>query len=328
LKINLTIILLFISSFLFAQSDSVLRKKTDSIAGAAATTLRDSIKKDSSLLWQQTRDSLLTATDSAALADSLLKDSTTKKMMLRKNLSWQSDTAFRHLLMLNVFSARAGTANHIDKMDGELFTRENKDVLFYVFAGLFFLLGLVNITFPKYFSSIFRMFFQSSVRQKQTKEQMAQDNFPSLMLNLLFMLSSGVFIALVASQYKWIALPLWQMALYCTVLLAILYLGKYIFISVAGWLFNASAAASGYSFIVFLVNKIIGLVLLPLGILVAFSSLHLQQAVITAAACVVVILLIYRYVMSLSVIGKNLDISPIHFFIMDINYLSSMGLRI
>ena len=45
---------------------------------------------------------------------------------------------------------------------------------------------------------------------------------------------------------------------------------KFAVIQLTGWIFNAKEPATTYSFIVFLVNKIIGLVLLPLLLLLAF----------------------------------------------------------
>src|SRR5205823_14597469 len=77
----------------------------------------------------------------------------------------------------------------------------------------------------------------------------------------------------------------------------------------------ARAQASTYGFIVFLINKVIGIVLLPLLLLLAFSSSSVQEITLTIAACVVVLLLVFRYIVSLTIIRNTLSVHPLHFFI-------------
>ncbi|MDQ6814028.1 MAG: hypothetical protein M3040_09835, partial [Bacteroidota bacterium] len=69
--------------------------------------------------------------------------------------------------------------------------RTSKDEMFYLLAGLLLLLDFIKLVFSKYFLNIFRLFFQPSFRQKQTREQLQQGNLPSLLLNLFFVLSTS-----------------------------------------------------------------------------------------------------------------------------------------
>jgi Domain of unknown function (DUF4271) len=86
-------------------------------------------------------------------------------------------------------------------------------------------------------------------------------------------------------------------------------------IQFTGWVFNARESASTYSFIVFLINKMIGVALLPLILLLAFSSGHVWDISITLAAGLVILLLVFRYIISLRIIRGTLNINPLHFFI-------------
>lgn len=135
------------------------------------------------------------------------------------------------------------------------------------------------------------------------------------MMNLFFIITGGLFIALLGVQYRWVAIPFWWLALYCTVILACVYLAKFLVISFAGWVSNSMEAASTYSFIVFLINKILGLILLPIVILMAFADENIRNISVTVAACIAAFLLFYRYAVSLTIIRRNLKISPLHFFI-------------
>jgi hypothetical protein len=197
----------------------------------------------------------------------------------------------------------------------EYHEKESKDVLFYTLALLVFLLGFIKTAFPKYFQNLFKLFFQTSLRQKQTKEQLAQDSFASLLINLLFLLSTGLFITLVIESNQWTNLQFWLLYAYVTAVLGIIYLGKYFFISFAGWVFNNSASAASYLFLVAVVNRIMGVVLLPLNVLLAFADPTIGSVVATISFGVVTLLFIYRYLVSFGLLRTDLQLNPFHFFL-------------
>lgn len=193
--------------------------------------------------------------------------------------------------------------------------KESKDALFYALLFLVFLLGFIKTAFPKYFQNLFKLFFQTSLRQKQTKEQLAQDSFASLLINLLFLLSTGMFIALVIQYNQWAIMSFWLLYAYVTAVLGIIYTGKYLFISFAGWVFNNSTSASSYLFLVAVVNRIMGVVLLPLTILLAFADPTIGSIVATISFGVVTLLFIYRYLVSFGLLRTDLQLNPFHFFL-------------
>ncbi|WP_439504507.1 DUF4271 domain-containing protein [Sediminibacterium sp.] len=193
--------------------------------------------------------------------------------------------------------------------------KESKDALFYTLVVLVFLLGFIKTAFPKYFQNLFKLFFQTSLRQKQTKEQLAQDSFASLLINLLFLLTAGLYITQLIQYYNWSSLNFWLLYAYVTIILTMIYLGKYLFISFAGWVFNNSSSASSYLFLVAVVNRIMGVVLLPLTILMAFASVELGAIVATISFGVVTLLFIYRYIVSFGLLRSDLQLNPFHFFL-------------
>ncbi len=197
----------------------------------------------------------------------------------------------------------------------EYHEKESKDALFYALVFLVFLLGFIKTAFPKYFQNLFKLFFQTSLRQKQTKEQLAQDSFASLLINLLFLLSTGMFITLVIQYNQWASIPFWLLYAYVTAILGIIYLGKYLFVSFAGWVFNNSESAASYLFLVAVVNRIMGVVLLPLTVLFAFADPTIGNVVATISIGVVTLLFIYRYLVSFGLLRTDLQLNPFHFFL-------------
>src|SRR5574343_759702 len=192
---------------------------------------------------------------------------------------------------------------------------QSKDALFYTVIFFFFFMGFIKNVFPRYFQNLFRLFFQTSLRQKQTKDQLEQDGQASLMINLFFLLSAGLFITLMIQQYQWLDMPYWILYAYSTAVLAIIYFGKYLFVSFAGWVFNNSQSASSYLFLVAVVNRIMGVVLLPLIVVMAFAEAPIAIIALTISFGVVTLLFFYRYIVSFGILRSELQVNPFHFFL-------------
>ena len=144
---------------------------------------------------------------------------------------------------------------------------------------------------------------------------MEQDGQASLMINLFFLLSAGLFITLMIQQYQWLDMPYWKLYAYATAVLALIYLGKYLFVSFAGWVFNNSQSASSYLFLVAVVNRIMGVVLLPLIVIMAFAEAPIAMIALTIAFGVVTLLFFYRYIVSFGLLRSELQVNPFHFFL-------------
>jgi hypothetical protein len=194
-------------------------------------------------------------------------------------------------------------------------TPESKDTTFYLLVGLLFFVAFIRLLFPKYFQNTFRLFFQTTFRQKQTRDQLLQQGLGSLLLNLLFFFSAAIYLALVLQYYKLTVFPFWQLLLYSCLALLALYIGKFLFLMFAGWVFNVKEGAVTYIFIVFLINKIIGVMLIPFILLIAFSDAQVVDAAVTASVILIALLFFYRYFVSLKSFRRDLHINPFHFFL-------------
>ena len=190
-----------------------------------------------------------------------------------------------------------------------------KELLFYILTGLVALLAGIRLIFPKYFKNLFLLFMQTSMRQKQTRENLLQNNLASIFLNILFMVSAGIYITLLVLYKHWVDLSFNHLLLYGVVFLFVVYLVKYIFLAFSGWVFNVPEATSAYSFVVFLVNKVLGIILIPFVWIITFSPLPIKQVAITISAGIILVLFLYRYLISFGVIRTNLKVSVLHFFL-------------
>lgn len=192
---------------------------------------------------------------------------------------------------------------------------QGKELLFYVLTGLVAALAAIRLIFPKYVKNLFLLFMQTSIRQKQTREQLLQNNLASVLLNILFVLSAGLYTTLLIQYKHWVDISFYQLLLYCLAILSIIYLGKFLFLAFSGWVFNVPDATNAYTFIVFLVNKVLGIILIPFVLLITFSPLPIKQITITISAGAALLLFLYRYLVSFGVIRANLKVSAFHFFL-------------
>lgn len=202
-------------------------------------------------------------------------------------------------------------------LGGQVKRKNDKDMLFYVLVGLLLFFALLRLLFPKYLSDLWRLFFRTTLKQRQLTEQLSQTPLPSLLFNLLFVIAGGLYIALLFYHVEK-RIPVenfWLFALYCCGGLAGVYLVKFISLKATGWIFNVRALADTYIFIVFIINKVLGIFLLPVLFIVAFSPVGLANTAWVLSWIVIGGLLLYRYILALSAVRTYVQVSVFHFFL-------------
>jgi Domain of unknown function (DUF4271) len=198
----------------------------------------------------------------------------------------------------------------------EIHRPNSKDSLFYLLVGILFYFALVRIFFEKYFNNLMTLFFRVSLRQQQIREQVLQTPLPSLLLNILFDLSAGLY-ACYLLHYSRIGdgVRFWVLYGWCMLLLGSIYLVKFMVLKFVGWVFSISRATDIYIFVVFLVNKMLGIFLLPFLILITFSSIEAREIFITISLAMVFVLWIYRTLAAYRPVRNEIKLTPFYFFL-------------
>lgn len=190
------------------------------------------------------------------------------------------------------------------------------ELFFYMIALLLLALGIFKTLYSRYFSILFRVFFNTSLRQNQLTDQLEQAKLPSLIFNIFFILVAGLYIFLVLrffsvhaemKNYYFIAL--------CAAAVGVCYFVKYISLRFIGWITDHSPQANAYIFIIFLLNKITGILLLPFIILIAFSNRNIAAYALFATGIILAVLLLMRFYRSYSFLRAGLRISTLHFIL-------------
>jgi Domain of unknown function (DUF4271) len=190
-----------------------------------------------------------------------------------------------------------------------------KETLFYLLAGLLFFFAVIKAVFNKYVNNLVGLVFRGSLKQKQIREQLLQTPLPSLLLNLFFVVVAGLYILFLLKYYDFVRdIPFWLLLLYCISAVGLIYITKFLILKFTGWIFNMREAADTYVFIVFLVNKLLGIFLLPLLILMAFSLSSWENALMTISYVLVFSFFAYRYIISFTPVRREVKVSQFHFF--------------
>jgi Domain of unknown function (DUF4271) len=191
-----------------------------------------------------------------------------------------------------------------------------KELLFYTLIFLLLIYALLHRAFPKYFNDLFRLFFRTTIKPRQIREQLIQTPLPSLLLNVFFVVSAGLYISFLLQHFKVNPVEsFWLMFLYCILGLAVIYCVKFLGLKLSGWLFNMQEAADSYIFIVFIVNKMVGLLLLPFLILLAFTQGNVYSISLNVSMFVVACLLVYRFVLTYATVRNQVKVNPFHLFL-------------
>lgn len=287
LKRLLLVVLLFAgNATLFAQVDTLL-------------ALKDSV-------IQLQQDSLTTTnTDSLTIADSA-------RLPL-------PDTLIPKQLRLEALLAEHQYLNTKSKPVAFVMKHRNAndlDALFYVIFGLLFLFAILRAVYKRYFSTLFTVFFNSSLRQSQLTDQLVQAKLPSLLYNFIFILAGSLYIYLLIQLPSTTANKLdWWLMGACVIAMIGVYITKFLTLKFIGWATGYQQESNLYIFVVFLINKVTGIFLLPVLVILAFSSPAIATVMVVLSFVVVGLLFLLRYFRAYGLLQHRIKVSRFHFLL-------------
>jgi len=187
---------------------------------------------------------------------------------------------------------------------------------FYLLVGLCIILGLIRYGDPRYFTMLIGA-YRGTGSGRQWRELLQAAALANLGMNIFFCAVAGAYIYYITAGTTTKLMGAYRAPLVLLVLIAgmmLMYAGKYLVLRFSGWVFRVESLASEYIFNVFLVNKIIGIVLLPFVIVIAFAGREWVQPMAILSGVIVLGLLATRYLRSWSAFYAFFKGSRFHFF--------------
>lgn len=188
---------------------------------------------------------------------------------------------------------------------------------FYLLLFLCLLLGLIRYMDTRYFVNLWKAFLNPTLSNRQLKDQLQGAGLPNLLMNLFFTFAAGSYIYYVVKFFTPHHSGVIPPSLLIIMLIAgsgLIYLAKYAAVRFSGWAFRVEGITEHYLFNVFLINKVLGITLIPFIIVLAFADHEWAQQIVIVSFITSGILLLNRYIRSWQVFGSFFQYSKFHFF--------------
>jgi len=190
------------------------------------------------------------------------------------------------------------------------------DIIFYLVAAMLLLLAFLKYFYNRYFTNLFRVFFNTSLRQSQLTDQLLQAKLPSLFFNLFFGISGGIYVYLLLSHYQLVRTGNSLLLIFFSVaVMGLVYFLKFCTLKFTGWITGFEEVTNTYVFVIFLINKIIGIFLVPFIIIISFSDPGIVKIAVLVSLMSIGIFLLLRFFRSYGLIQNQLKINRFHFFL-------------
>ena len=192
---------------------------------------------------------------------------------------------------------------------------QNTDYLFYIISFLVLTIALFRLFNDKYYLNMTRVFFNSSLRQSQLVEQLLLDKQASLVWNLFFVVVMGIYLFQLLVFHQETSLINYKVLGLCMLLVLSVYAVKYFITLFFGWLTGFLDEAENYLFIVFLLNKMLALFLLPVILIMIYVENSWVYPTIQFSFMLIGMTFFIRYFRAFGILQYKLKVSRFHFLL-------------
>lgn len=227
----------------------------------------------------------------------------------------KTDSLFHsQMSALPFFGPKVEVIRQVEK----IYEPENKTASFYLVLLLLLTLGILRMAFPSYFRYLYNSFMSPMSNKRALREQIEQNTAANTAMNIFFCISLGLFVYVIVAQrtdlLKTSRISPNLFLIGSILLSGLIYFIKLAILKFIGWAFKMEQATNDYLYNVFLINKILGVALLPFSIILAFGSGNWLNLIFIVAIALGIILLFNRYTRSWSSLGSFFQFSKFHFF--------------
>jgi len=140
--------------------------------------------------------------------------------------------------------------------------------------------------------------------------------FPFLILYLLFFINLGLFLFLLARNYRLLpALSNLQLLGYTTVGSLLVFTLKHLLVGIVGYIFPVEKECRRYNFMIIIFSIVLGLLLVPFNLLLAYAPESFRVAVVYFAAGALGLAYLFRYLRGLLLANKFVLFHKFHFLL-------------
>lgn len=188
--------------------------------------------------------------------------------------------------------------------------------LFYVIVLQLGLLAYLRRAFPKSVEEMTRSLTNLTLAQQLYRDQELTMPVSAIFYNINFALSGGIFLFLLNSHYNWTAYE----SSFVTLLfflwgVIVLFSLKYGSMKFMAIIFPFGNEVNHYNFNFFLAQKIIGILLIPINLLIAYAPASFQPGLIAVALFLIALFFLGITLKGLEISRNLLQQDAVHYFI-------------
>lgn len=182
---------------------------------------------------------------------------------------------------------------------------QREDWKFYLALLLLILLTIIRFGYAKEFDELFSAFRNWGPSQQMFRELGTGVSFGTVLLNIFSVMVLSLFVYLLLAQYNLLSVdPPWMMMIMTLALVAVFLLARYTLLKTAALLFPFGKEITLYNFYEIQINRVLGIALFPLVLLISFSAEPVSDYAFFAAVILLTASLAIRYLKGFN-IGIN-----------------------
>jgi hypothetical protein len=192
----------------------------------------------------------------------------------------------------------------------------SKNFIFWVFLVVLILMAFIVAGGRSAIRTAYQALTSDNALRQIYKEPIGWGSFGYISLYIMFWFNSGIFIFLLMAYYK-IKPPFEQFGslIACITGVSALILLKHIVLYLIATIFPIEKEVRTYNFIIMTVGIILGLILMPVNIFVAYSPASMSTLFIYLGMLVIVVAYLVRSLRSLPIAGSFLIDNRFHFLL-------------
>ncbi len=178
-------------------------------------------------------------------------------------------------------------------------TGSNPIWLFYVLVFLIAAFTWVKVFYARTLDHILASFLSKTMSNQIVRDENLLLQKASFLLTGIFYLVLALFIYQISILYNFLPdfFPSgFARFLILAVLVSMIYSFKFIFLKVSGFIFQIDKPVSAYIFNIFLINNLIGILLLPIVIAIAFTTTFAAIIIFKIAIAIIILLYVFRLI--------------------------------
>ncbi len=172
--------------------------------------------------------------------------------------------------------------------------------------------------YNKYFIQIVTAFFNNNLTNQIVRDENILVQRASILLNMVFSLVAALFLYFVSVHFNWsLGGMSFGLSRYIFFALAVsaVYTFKFLILKICGYLFHLDKEMATYIFNIFLVNNVVGTLLIPVVLFLAFSTMVSTALLITISVFLIAGGFLYRIARGLSAGISSPVFSPYYLFL-------------